>query len=50
METARQTLIALFALVSAFIGGDYLDTIEPHQRTHTITEECTVVREITKEN
>lgn len=50
METARQTLIALFALVSAFIGGDYLDTIEPHERTHTITEECTVVREITKEN
>lgn len=50
VESARQTLISLFALVTAFVGGDYLDTVEPHQRTHTITEECTVVREITKEN
>ena len=46
---AIETLISVIALVSAFVGGDYLDTIEPAQHTHTITEECTVVREIEKE-
>ena len=45
----KETLISIIALVSAFVGGDYLDTIEPISHTHTITEECTVVREIEKE-
>jgi len=45
----KETLISIIALVSAFIGGDYLDTIEPTQHTHVITEECTVVRNIEKE-
>jgi hypothetical protein len=46
---AKETLVSVIALVSAFVGGDYLDTIEPTTHTHTITEECTVVREIEKE-
>ena len=45
----KETLISIIALVSAFVGGDYLDTIEPTQHTHVITEECTVVRNIEKE-
>jgi hypothetical protein len=44
----KETLISVIALVSAFVGGDYLDTIET-QHTHVITEECTVVRNIEKE-
>ena len=45
----KETIISIIALVSAFVGGDYLDTIEPQQHTHVITEECTVVRQIEKE-
>jgi hypothetical protein len=45
----KETLVSVIALVSAFIGGDYLDTIEPQVHTHVITEECTVVRQIEKE-
>ena len=45
---AKETFISVVALVSAFVGGDYLDTIET-QHTHVITEECTVVRSIEKE-
>jgi hypothetical protein len=45
----KETIISVIALVSAFVGGDYLDTIEPQQHTHVITEECTVVRQIEKE-
>ena len=45
----KETLISVLALVSAFVGGDYLDTIEPTQHTHVITEECPVVRNIEKE-
>ena len=47
---AKETLVSVIALASAFVGGDYLDTIEPTQHTHVITEECTVVRNIEKEN
>ena len=46
----KETLVSVIAIVSAFVGGDYLDTIEPTQHTHVITEECTVVRNIEKEN
>ena len=46
----KNIIISIVGLVTAFIGGDYLDTIEPNEHTHTITEDCTVVREITKEN
>ena len=46
---AKETFISVIALVSAFIGGDYLDTVEPQVHTHVITEECTVVRTIEKE-
>ena len=45
----KETLVSVIALVSAFIGGDYLDTIEPQTHTHIIKEECTVVRQIEKE-
>ena len=46
---AKETLVSVLALVSAFIGGDYLDSVEPTTHTHVITEECTVVRQIEKE-
>jgi len=45
----KETLVSVIALVSAFIGGDYLDTVEPQTHTNIITEECTVVRQIEKE-
>ena len=47
--SGKETLVSVVALVSAFVGGDYLDAVEPTSHTHTITEECTVVREIEKE-
>ena len=46
---AKETLVSVIALASAFIGGDYLDAVEPTQHTHVVTEECTVVRNIEKE-
>jgi hypothetical protein len=45
----NEIVISIIALVTAFIGGDYLDTVEPSTHTHVITEECTVVRQIEKE-
>ena len=47
--SGKETLVSVLALASAFIGGDYLDTIEPTSHTHVVTEECTVVRNIEKE-
>ena len=46
---AKETLVSVIALASAFVGCDYLYTIEPSEHTHVITEDCTVTREITKE-
>ena len=46
---AKEVLVSLIALVTAFVGGDYLDTIEPTTHTHVIEEECTVTRSIEKE-
>ena len=46
---AKEILVSLIALVSAFVGGDYLDSIEPTTHTHVIEEECTVTRSIEKE-
>jgi len=46
---AKEILVSLIALVTAFVGGDYLDTIEPTTHTHVIQEECTVTRSIEKE-
>ena len=45
----KEALVSVIALVSAFVGGDYLDSVEPQTHTHVITEECTVVRQIEKE-
>jgi hypothetical protein len=45
----KETVVSVLALVSAFVGGDYLDSVEPQNHTHVITEECTVVRQIEKE-
>ena len=45
----KEIAVSVIALVSAFVGGDYLDTVEHQQHTHVITEECTVVRQIEKE-
>ena len=46
---AKEVLVSLIALVTAFVGGDYLDTVEPTTHTHVIEEECTVTRSIEKE-
>lgn len=46
---AKEILVSLIALVTAFVGGDYLDSVEPQLHTHVITEECTVTRSIEKE-
>ena len=46
---AKELLVSVLALVSAFIGGDYLDAVEPSTHTHVIEEECTVTRQIEKE-
>ena len=46
---AKEILVSLIALVTAFVGGDYLDTVEPTTHTHVIEEECTVTRSIEKE-
>ena len=37
------------ALAAAFVGGDYLDTVESESKQQSITEECTVIRAITTE-
>ena len=46
---AKEIIISLIALVSAFVSGDHLDLVEPSVHTHVISEECTVVRQIEKE-
>jgi|TARA_B110000495_G_C22623994_1_gene371632 hypothetical protein len=46
---AKEIIISLVALVSAFIGGDHLDLVEPSIHTHVISEECKVTRQIEKE-
>ena len=46
---AKETLVSVLALVSAFVGGDYLDAVEPSTHTHVIDEQCTVTRQIEKE-
>ena len=46
---AKETLVSVIALATAFLSGDYLDAVEPTEHTHVITEDCTVTREITKE-
>ena len=46
---AKEILVSLIALVTAFAGGDYLDAIEPTTHTHVIDEQCTVTRSIEKE-
>jgi hypothetical protein len=47
--SGKETLVSVIALASAFVGGDYLDAVEPTPHTHVVTEECTVVRNIEKE-
>ena len=46
---AKEILVSLIAMVTAFVGGDYLDAIEPTTHTHVIDEQCTVTRSIEKE-
>jgi len=49
LETTRQTIVSIMALLAAFVGGDYMDSVEPTVHTHVISEECTVIRNIEKE-
>ena len=36
-------------IAAAFVGGDFLDTVETESKQQSITEECTVIRAITTE-
>ena len=42
----QQIFLAVIALATAFISGDYLDSVERLEHTQTITEECKVIRHI----
>ena len=41
-----QIILAIVALATAFISGDYLDSVERLEHTQTITEECKVIRHL----
>ena len=41
-----QIILAIVALATAFISGDYLDSVERLEHTQTITEECKVTRHL----
>ena len=42
----QQIFLAVIALATAFISGDYLDSVERLEHTQTITEECKVIRHL----
>ena len=42
----QQIILAIVALATAFISGDYLDSVERLEHTQTITEECKVTRHL----
>jgi len=41
-----QIILAIVALATAFVSGDYLDTVERLEHTQTITEDCKVIRHL----
>ena len=41
----QQIFLAVIALATAFISGDYLDSVED-KIAHIITEECKVIRHL----
>jgi hypothetical protein len=45
----KEIVNSCLALATAFVGGDYMDSVESTVHTHVITEECTVIRTIEKE-
>ena len=42
----QQVFLAVIALATAFISGDYLDSVERLEHTQTITEDCKVIRHL----
>ena len=42
----QQIFLAVIALATAFISGDYLDSVERLEHTQTITEDCKVIRHL----
>ena len=45
MKNYQQIILATIALATAFVSGDYLDTVEDRS-SHRIKEKCTVIRHI----
>ena len=45
-KNLTQIILAIVALATAFISGDYLDSVERLEHTQTITEDCKVIRHI----
>ncbi len=41
-----QIILAIVALATAFVSGDYLDSVERLEHTQTITEDCKVIRHL----
>ena len=42
----QQIFLAVIALATAFISGDYLDSVERLEHTQTVTEDCKVTRHL----
>ena len=45
MQNYQQIILSVVALATAFVSGDYLDTVEDRTQ-HKIKEKCTVIRHI----
>ena len=45
VSNIQQIILATIALATAFVSGDYLDTVE-NRDSHRIKEKCTVIRHI----
>ena len=43
MQNYQQIILSVVALATAFVSGDYLDTVEDRTQ-HKIKEKCTVIR------
>ena len=47
MQNYQQIILSVVALATAFVSGDYLDTVEDRTQ-HKIKEKCTVIRNVDK--
>ena len=45
-KNITQIILGIVALATAFVSGDYLDSVERLEHTQTIIEDCKVIRHI----